>query len=261
MSLISEALRKAKQEAAERGEPQRGMVVRTTVMMPSPRRGLGRGAALAAVAAALAAGALATWLLTRPGRDAGTKPQEVAAAGHDVARGAAPPGPNVVAPHAPPAETAPAAAPAPTVSAPSAPTLIVAPAASARAKAPSAPPPAISAPAAFATGSPDRAPAREGEPGPAKPTAPAPRAATEAAAAPPARERQAAERSFVATADLGGVKLTLDYIAFRSSGAFAGINGEKVSVGTVIEGVLVEEIGTDYVRLRDRRGPFYLRTH
>ncbi|HUK13512.1 MAG TPA: hypothetical protein VLW17_09435, partial [Thermoanaerobaculaceae bacterium] len=116
------------------------------------------------------------------------------------------------------------------------------------------------APAAFVTGSPDRAPARETAPTPAKPPSPAPQPATEAAAAPPAREEQAA-RSFVATADLGGVKLTLDYIAFRSSGAFAGINGEKVAVGTVIEGVLVEEIGADYVRLRDRRGPFYLRTH
>ena len=61
MSLVSEALRKARQEAAERGAARKGVVIRTTVMLPSRRTGLTPGAAAVLGAAAVS-------LLLKPGR-------------------------------------------------------------------------------------------------------------------------------------------------------------------------------------------------
>ena len=82
---------------------------------------------------------------------------------------------------------------------------------------------------------------------------PAPDAARQAAAA------GARERTFGLDADLGYAKLHLDYIVYRSKAPFAGINGQQVTIGSVIEGFTVEEIGPDDVRLRDAKGPVVLR--
>jgi hypothetical protein len=74
-------------------------------------------------------------------------------------------------------------------------------------------------------------------------------------------ERAPREREFVVDADLGHVKLHLDYVVYRPGSPFAGINGQQVVIGTVIEGFQVEEIGPESVRLRDARGTVVLRTH
>jgi hypothetical protein len=114
-----------------------------------------------------------------------------------------------------------------------------------------------------------------GSPAPARPTRPPavaerrpPSAAgfQEQAAPPPGEVRQAAsaaaetrERTFGLDADLGYAKLHLDYIVYRSKAPFAGINGRQVTIGTIIEGFTVEEIGPDDVRLRDANGLVVLR--
>jgi hypothetical protein len=69
------------------------------------------------------------------------------------------------------------------------------------------------------------------------------------------------ERSFIVDADLGYAKLHLDYVVYRPTSPFAGINGQQVIIGSVIEGFQVEEIGPESVRLRDRRGAVVLRVH
>jgi len=69
------------------------------------------------------------------------------------------------------------------------------------------------------------------------------------------------ERTFVVDADLGSAKLHLDYVVYRPGSPFAGINGQQVVIGTVIEGFQVEEIGPESVRLRNDRVTVVLRTH
>jgi hypothetical protein len=65
----------------------------------------------------------------------------------------------------------------------------------------------------------------------------------------------------VLDADLGTVKLHLDYIVYRSKDPFASINGQQVTIGSIIEGFTVEEIDLEVVRLRDSRGTVVLRAH
>ncbi|OYW05772.1 MAG: hypothetical protein B7Z61_04985 [Acidobacteria bacterium 37-71-11] len=67
------------------------------------------------------------------------------------------------------------------------------------------------------------------------------------------------ERTFGLDADLGYAKFHLDYIVYRSKAPFAGINGQQVMIGSIIEGFTVEEIGPDDVRLRDAKGSVVLR--
>jgi len=66
-------------------------------------------------------------------------------------------------------------------------------------------------------------------------------------------------RDFVAEVDLGVTKLNLDYILYRSNDPYAEINGTEVHVGNHIEGFVVEEITRDFVRLSDKNGPLVLR--
>jgi hypothetical protein len=75
----------------------------------------------------------------------------------------------------------------------------------------------------------------------------------------PTAAPQSALRDYVADADLGHATLSLDYIVFRPDDPFAQINGLDVRVGSTIEGCTVEEITAEAVRLRDSRGPLVLR--
>lgn len=68
------------------------------------------------------------------------------------------------------------------------------------------------------------------------------------------------ERSFVAEADVGYARLILDFIVYRSTNPFAEINGIEVHEGSLIEGFVVESIEQTRVVLRDDRGPLILRT-
>lgn len=73
------------------------------------------------------------------------------------------------------------------------------------------------------------------------------------------RDPGPAERVFVLRADLGYVKLELDYIVYKPSAPFGRVNGQDIVPGSIVAGFLVEEIGRDFVRLRDPRGPIVLR--
>ncbi|HPS79165.1 MAG TPA: hypothetical protein PLS53_13485 [Thermoanaerobaculaceae bacterium] len=77
---------------------------------------------------------------------------------------------------------------------------------------------------------------------------------------PPVSSPAPRERAFVLDADLGRVKLHLDFVVYKPSAPFAGINGQQVVPGSIVEGWLVEEIGRDSVRLSDGRGKVVLRT-
>jgi hypothetical protein len=246
VSLVSEALRKARQEAADRGTPAKGVVYRTTVMV-GPRRSRSGAIALRAGATVLlvAAAALGWWAWQRHRTEPPPHRRTVAATA----------APHTGAPAMLPrtgAERGTAGAASSTRAA-SAPT-------------PAAAPPPSAAPGALwsatSTGSATR---------PADEIAPTPAAVPQRAAASVAdRSTEASreqedetgghERSYLLTAERDGVKLTLDYIAYQKTKAFAGINGNEAVVGTIISGIRVDEIGPDYVRLHDRHGTFFLRT-
>ena len=257
MSLVSEALRKARQEAAEKGAQQRGVVFRTTVVLgpKGTRFSVGWLAVLVAAAAALAGAGLAWWAISLHGRPA---PAPAAAAVSAAAPGAP----------ASPAQAAPPTAAPTAVEAPS-----PAPPRSALAKGevaaahPPAEPRADRAAAEIQpTGSNPNAPYRSaasaiGESAEAAPADGAPPAGPPAAPGNPSTAETGRERSFVLDADIGKVKLHLDYIVYRSRDPFASINGQEVVIGSIIEGFTVEEIGPESVRLRHTRGTVVLRAH
>ncbi len=84
--------------------------------------------------------------------------------------------------------------------------------------------------------------------------------AEEPSDAPPASSKAASgNREYLVEADLGYATLSLDYIMVSPSGSFAQINGLDIKVGGEVEGFTLEEITEDWVRLRDDRGPLVLR--
>jgi hypothetical protein len=87
------------------------------------------------------------------------------------------------------------------------------------------------------------------------------RGATEPPPAPRGEGSSGAQRTFVLRAPLGYATLTLDFLVYKPSAPFAGINGNQVVKGSIIEGFVVEEITADSVRLRDARGSVVLRLH
>ncbi|MDD5563780.1 MAG: hypothetical protein PHQ91_08690 [Thermoanaerobaculaceae bacterium] len=239
MSLVSEALRKARAGSPDPGAHRHGVVYRTTVVLGEGRRsGHGWRMAAAVVAAAAAGGAAAWWILGRaPARPLAPPRPEAAA----VAR---PAGPASAAPtNAGAAAAERQASPVPAAAAPAAHTGVVPPAQPTPTTPRRAGLTAITAPAvppAAATPSVER---------PARPPA------VEAAA--PAAPGGGA-RSFGLDADVGYAKLHLDYIVYRSKDPFAGINGQQVVIGSIVQGFTVEEIGPDRIRLRDPRGEVVL---
>ena len=66
-------------------------------------------------------------------------------------------------------------------------------------------------------------------------------------------------REFLVDADLGYATLSLDYIMVSPTERFAEINGLEVRVGGHIEGFTVEEITESWVKLRDDRGPLVIK--
>jgi hypothetical protein len=67
------------------------------------------------------------------------------------------------------------------------------------------------------------------------------------------------ERVFEVEADLGYAFLSLDYIVAGANDTYAQINGFDVRVGGHIEGFTVEEITAERVRLVDENGPLLLK--
>ncbi len=66
-------------------------------------------------------------------------------------------------------------------------------------------------------------------------------------------------RVYVMDAELGYASLSLGYIVFRPVRPFAEINGSDVYEGSEVAGFTVEKIEVDRVVLRDKRGPLELR--
>jgi hypothetical protein len=64
----------------------------------------------------------------------------------------------------------------------------------------------------------------------------------------------------VLDADLGRVKLHLDFLVYKPSAPFASINGRQVVPGSIVDGLVVDEIGRDFVRLADDHGTIVLKT-
>lgn len=231
MSLVSEALRKARQEAAAREAARRGRVVPSGLVEP-PRRAhaVPRLLLLGALTiVAGLAGALGAWLVL------GRTP-EPAAAGHRSG--------------------APGSVPAPS------PAIREVRAGSAAPADPNAP----SFAAARREPSPSQAAQNLATP-PAAAPSPLAGHLVEILTTPPVGAAQAApltaptgiDRTFVLDADLGRVRLHLDFVVYKPSAPFAGINGTQVVPGSIVEGLVVEEIGRDFVRLRDGRSTVTLR--
>ena len=65
---------------------------------------------------------------------------------------------------------------------------------------------------------------------------------------------------YVLEANLGRVQLSLDYIIFRTDDPFAEINGIELHLGGVIEGYRVKAIERDRVHLSNGRNDIVLRT-
>jgi hypothetical protein len=240
MSLVSEALRKARQEAAA-GESRPRLAGIPPVLVRSGGAGkLGTGLVLGALIALAAAvvGAGGAWLAfgrhQEPAISGGgataapaSTPAPSAADGIPADRSAVPPGPGAEQSVA----QSPSAAEAPPVPPPAAPT--------------------AGAPGAAQAGegaAPAGSEAREGG-----------RTAQQTTAG--GEDTGHHERIYVLDADLGYAKLHLDYIVYKPGAPFGRINGENIVEGSYVAGFRVEKIEPELVRLVDRHGPLILRAH
>ncbi len=70
-----------------------------------------------------------------------------------------------------------------------------------------------------------------------------------------------ADGEFVGEARIGGITLTLDYLVYRTDNPFAQINGQDVRVGGFVEDFLVEAITIDRVVLSQGDTTIVLRVH
>jgi len=225
VSLINDALRKARQAAAEHEAQQPDTAFRAPKAYPSrgPNRRSGVVVLVSvAVMAGLTGAAVAWWAV-------GQREQPAAA----VVPTATPSPPSIVEE---PDDPAPALSPTPTVGAPQPEAPAVVPVESAE----------ETAAAIVATQTPT-APqvATTQEPTP-QPT-------------PEPTQKKPTDRVFILDADLGYVTLSLGYIVARPVNPFAEINDIEVFVGSEVEGFRVEKIEADRVILRDEKGELVLR--
>jgi hypothetical protein len=219
MSLVSEALRKARREAAEKRAQQRGVIHTGTIVTQRGSR-LGVGlviGSLIAFAAALGGGAAVWWTISRANP---TGPAEELTASPAAAATATP---QSASPGGEPNDTEAAmveSVPAPT-------------------QAPPDPTPEILTVAAT--------------PAPVQPT---PESQQEI---PAMTEPTEEERVFVVEADLGYATMSLGFLVFRSNDPFAEINGIEVREGESVDGFVVEKIERTKVILRDDQGLLVLK--
>jgi acyl-coenzyme A thioesterase PaaI-like protein len=255
VSLISEALRKARQDAATREAADRGQGIPSMVVRPRHRSPLGVGlvvGAVIALAAAMAGAAAVWWAVNRRGETV----TAVAASeqGATEAVETTSPGeqrPAVAAAGAAERERSAGSTSASALSGAMTGTETDRVVERADPTAVLAPPQAD----AVADVVDDEVPAAADPTEPADAEPPSPRPGDSSDAAPPS----AGERVFVIDADLGYATLSLDFIVFRSQDPFAEINGTEVHEGNTVEGFVVERIERDRVVLRDDNGPVVLR--
>ena len=234
MSLIGDALRKTRQEAAERESDRKGVLFSAKIGHSPTRSNLGLGLALGAIiaAAATVAGGSAVWWLLSRGETGQPLTVEqgpsVEAVGIETDR----------------------AAPVPTQSLPVG---------------------SDSQTQALHDGELGPAPTSDADPkdlGSQQPAVQA-RAAVETPA-PTTPNETSTEGGFagvengadvyILEAKLGKVQLSLDFIIFRPVDPFAEINGIELHIGGVIEGYRVKVIERDRVHLSNGRKDIILRT-
>lgn len=284
MSLINEALRKARQDAAEQDANERGVAYRPPrAHLPTQSR-LGVGLVLG-IAAGFAVAFLAAWWLLRP------SPADPVAGGPglEVADHAPSPAPDAgITSKLEPPEPLPAQPVAPSASPDS--DQRKDPRAGAR-PARSAQEPSAAAPRS-ASSNPEKSSATQAVEPPTPPLGPirAPVADQEVSASvattlapaeapgaqtggavpakttdlpkliePPASVGRVSSDEFVLEATLGDLVLSLDFIVWSATKPFAQINGRQVEVGQQVEGLLVESIERDRVGLRGTNGSIVLR--
>jgi len=220
VSLINDALRKARQAASEHEAKQAEEVFRPRKAYPSRRTGGGGWLVTAMIAVAAAVvGASAAWLLFGARQSVPVESTIAEARPPELAGPVMVPESSPVAlDHASSDETPAVGAPTPRPSEPS---------------------------------DPSPEPQAEVEPTAAEPL-------PTVAAASPARSASG-EREFVMEAEIGGVVLSLGFIVARANNPFAEINGIEVYLGSEIEGFVVESIEADRVVLRDDDGQLVLR--
>ena len=234
MSLIGDALRKTRQEEAERESDRKGILFSAKIANPSTSSNLGLGLALGAViaiAATVAGGSAAWWLLSR---GEATQPE---------ASGSAPTAVGQVTGTDRPALESPL------------PSL-------AGSDSPNNAPPDVSPDPGSTT---DAGPTEFGsEEPPAQPTV---AVKTAARATSETTEFDGGfigvedgADVYVLEANLGRVQLSLDFIIFRADDPFAEINGVELHLGGVIEGYRVKAIDRDRVHLSNGRKDIVLRT-
>jgi len=234
MSLIGDALRKARQEAADRESDRRGVLFSAKISDSPTRSNLGLGLALGAViavAATVAGGGAVWWLLLGRNEPSPTAPMETAMP--EVAVIAESPAMQI---------STPTISPTPPDSEDDRRSTTVEIAASA----------ADPAPADLGTGQataqPDVADRR-----------PQAEASEDEGLAEGFAGMEDGDEVYILEADLGGVVLSLDFIVFRAEDPFAEINNVELHVGGVIDGFRVKAIERDRVRLSNGRRSIVLR--
>jgi hypothetical protein len=252
VSLVGDALRKARREAAEREVEQRGVLYSAKISDQPARSHLGLGLALGAliaVTATVTGGALVWWLFVRGaqpqpavGTAAPAADREESAA--QIRSGGALDG-DIDHPQQRNAALSGAASGA-----------VPRSKAAAGATSSGSEDPAVDpAPAPIV----ERAAGRGSEPGDSEPLGqPEDRAPTSSRGGFTGIEDGV--EVYILEADLGDVRLALDFLVHRTDDPFAEINGVEVHVGATIEGFRVVAIETDRVRLTDGRRDIVIRT-
>lgn len=227
MSLINEALRKARLEEAEREAREKGLERPVVAGYWKRRRQLGLGlmiGAAAAFGAAMVGGAVMWWLLVGPEQipPGQTEPAMAVPVPGGVSAGAVgdPEPPNAESPD---------------------PVAFAEPEGSQPPDQDSKPPGLLPVESAATSTTSGGGGVPEASPGGGLEPAPSVAAATP--------EPESGSGASVGQVEVDGVTLTLDYLVYRSENPFAQINGRDVRVGAVIEGWIVTGITADAVVL------------
>jgi hypothetical protein len=262
MSLIGDALRKTRREAAEREVERRGVLYSARITDAPTRSNLGLGlllGALIAIVATVAGGVAVWWLFSR---NAPERPIEASAVQAAAAVTATPQadGDNNSSQDAPRrAESAAVAETgAGTVAGTGAGTATGAVAGTGTAAGAGAGSAAAteSDSGSEAASDPETEPLTDGD----GEQHPPPEAPTETSVTTGYAGTEDGDEVYLLEAEVGGVRLELDYIVYRTVDPFAEINGIEVHQGSTVAGFRVKEIEKDRVRLSDGRRSIVLRT-
>ena len=247
MSLIGDALRKARQEAAERESDRKGILFSAKIAEGPTRSNLGLGLALGAliaVTATVAGGAAVWWILGGAGSDRDQRSAAVTGTGTGTAAIVEPASESASESSVSGSDSGSGSGrgseqhrqPAPVFE--SSPTPLPAFESASALDQPSSPQPRTTGSAAADT--------------------------TESASAPTTETgfvgKEGGEEIYILEADLGnGVSLSLDFLIYRDVDPFAEINGVEVHLGGTIEGYRVKAIARDRVTLSNGRRTVVLR--